>query len=70
MAHIGDVPHIAHLVAQMAKVAEDDVEGNGRARVAQVRVAVDRGAADIHAYPALHDGDKLALHALLGIVYV
>ena len=48
VAHIGDVAHIAHLVAQLLQVAEQHVEGDGRTGVAQVRVAIDRGAADVH----------------------
>ena len=53
VAHVGDVAHVAHLVAQMLQVAEDDVEGDGGAGVAQVGVAVDRRAADVHAHMAL-----------------
>ena len=37
VSHIGDVADIAHSVAQMAEVAEKDVEGNGRARMSQNR---------------------------------
>ena len=33
MAYIGDVAHVAHLVAQPGEVAEKDVEGDGGAGV-------------------------------------
>ena len=50
VSHIGDVAHIAHLVADVLQVAEEHVEGDGGARVAQMRVAIDGGSADIHAH--------------------
>ena len=56
VAHVGDVADVAHLVAEVLEVAEDDVEGDGRACVAEVGVAVDGGAADIHAHPPLMQG--------------
>ena len=48
MAHVGDIAHIAHLIAQVLEVAEQQVERDGRACVSQMRVAVDGGAADVH----------------------
>ena len=50
MAHIGDVAHIAHLVAEVLQVAEKDVEGDGRTGMSQMGIAIDRGSADIHSY--------------------
>ena len=50
VSHVGDVAHIAHLVADVLQVAEEHVEGDGGARVAQMRVAIDGGSADIHAH--------------------
>ena len=50
VAYVGDIPHVAHLIAQRAQIAEHHVECHGRARMSQMRVAVDRRAADIHAY--------------------
>ena len=50
VAHVGDVAHIAHLIAQMLQVAEHQVEGDGRAGMTQMGVAIDSGAADIHAH--------------------
>ena len=39
-----------HLVAQVLQIAEENIEGDGRTGVAQMRIAVDGGAADIHAH--------------------
>ena len=50
VAHIGDVAHIAHLVADMLQVAEHHVERDGRTGMAQMGVAIDGGTADIHAH--------------------
>ena len=50
--HIRYVTHVTHLVAAGLQVAEHQVERHGRPGVPQVRVAVDRGAADIHAHAA------------------
>ena len=57
MAHVGDVAHVAHLVARSLQVAEQQVEGHGRTGMAQMGVAVDRGAADIH--PHATGGNRL-----------
>jgi hypothetical protein len=54
--HIGDVAHIAHFVTQVLKVAEEHIEGDGRAGVAQVGVAIDGGAAHVHAHMTFMDG--------------
>ncbi len=58
MAHVGDVPYVADLVSQLFEEPEQDVIGNAGPRVAQMGVAIDRRAADIHAYHAGMDGDK------------
>ena len=50
MAHVGNVAHVAHLIAQMAEVTEQHIERNGGTGVAQMGVAVDGGTADIHAH--------------------
>ena len=68
MAHIGDVAHVAHLVAQVLEVAEEHVEGDGRPGVAQVRVAVHRGAAHVHAHVGRVDGLEELLAAGEGVV--
>lgn len=56
MAHVGDVAHVTHLVAQRAEVAEQQIERYGRTGMAQMGVAVDRGTADVHAYMGRIDG--------------
>ncbi len=61
--HVGDVAHVAHLVAERTKVAEQQVESHGRARMAQVRVAVDRGTAHVHAHMGRIDRLELLLAA-------
>ena len=50
MAHVGDIPDVAYLIAQMRKVAEENVECDCRTGMAQVRVAVYGGSADVHAH--------------------
>ncbi len=50
MAHIGDVAHIAHLQAEMTQIAVKDIKSDGRTGVAQMGVAIDSRAADIHAH--------------------
>ena len=52
MPHIGDVAHIAHLVAEVGEVTVDHIEGDGGACMAQMAVAVDCWAAHIHAHAA------------------
>ncbi len=49
VADVRDVAHVADLVARRFQIAEQQVECHGRAGMAQVGVAVDRGAAHIHA---------------------
>ena len=50
VAHVGNVAHIAHFISQVLEVAEEDIEGDGRTGVSQVRVAIDRRAADVHTH--------------------
>jgi len=57
MADVGDVLHIAHLVAEEAQVAHDHIEGEIALDVADVGVVVDRRAADVHVDAA--GGDRL-----------
>ena len=63
MPHVRDVAHVAHLVSRSLEVAEQQVERHGGAGVAQMRIAVDRGTADIHAHAARHEGFELLLAA-------
>jgi len=68
VAHVGDVADVAHLVAEVGEVAEEDVEGDGRPGVAEVRIAVDGGSADIHAHMRRVEGFKLRLPAREGVI--
>ena len=61
VAHIGDVAHIAHLIAQMLQIAEQQVEGDGRTGMPQMGVAIDGWSTHIHA----HMGGVNRLEALL-----
>ncbi len=54
MPHIGDVAHVAHLVADVLQVTKNDIEADEGAAVAQVHVAVHRRTAYIHAHLAGH----------------
>ena len=58
MAHVGDVAHVAHLVAEVAQQLEEHVVGHSGARVSEMGVAVDGGPADIHAHVAGMDGHE------------
>ena len=53
MADIGNVAHIAHLVAKMGKIAVKYVECDGRTRMAEMSVAIHRRATHIHAHSTL-----------------
>ena len=68
VTHIGDVAHITHFVAEMTQIAEEDVEGDGRTRMAKMTVAIDGRAADIHAHPALMQGLEKLLGARQGVI--
>ena len=68
MPHVGDVAHVAHLVAERLQITEQQVEGHGRTRVPQMRIAVDRRPADVHGdLPGL-DGFEVHLLAAARIV--
>ena len=50
MSHISDVAHVAHFVPDVPQIAEENVEGDGRAGMPEVRIAVNGRSADIHAH--------------------
>ena len=50
MSHVGDVADVTYFVAYVRQVAVEYVECYGRAGVAEMAVAVDGGAADVHAH--------------------
>ena len=68
VAYVGDVAHVAHLKAKVGEVAVDDVEGNRGAGVAEVAVAVDRRAADVHPDPPLVERPEIFLVALERVI--
>ena len=67
---IRDVPHVAHLVAEVKEIAEDHIEGQEGPDVAQVDVAVHRGAAHVHAHVGGVEGLKAFLLPAEGIADV
>ena len=67
MAHVGDVPHVADLVAEVLEKPEKDVVCNARTGVAEMRVPIDGRAADVHAHVARMDGHEELLAARQGI---
>ena len=50
MTYIGDIAYIPHPVIKMHQVPVEQVECHSRTGMAQVRLAVDRRTADIHAH--------------------
>ena len=56
MTHIGDVAHIAHLVALVLQVAEQQVEGDSRTSMSQMSIAIHRRSANVHSHTTLHQG--------------
>ena len=50
MAHVRDVTHIAHLVADVLEVSEKEIEGDGWPGMSEMRVAINGRAADVHAH--------------------
>ena len=55
---VGDVAHHAHLVAELLEPADEEVVGEVRGGVAEVRGVVRRDAAHVHA----HDRRRLERH--------
>ncbi len=58
VAHVGDVHHLPHLVAQVLKGAPDDVGHDVGAHVADVRLVVDGGATVIHPHLSRLNGPE------------
>ena len=47
MSHIGDVAHIAYFVAEMRQITIQNIERDGRPRVPEMTVAIDRRTANV-----------------------
>ena len=58
MPHIGDITHIAHLVAYVSQISEEEVEGDGRTRMPQMSIAIDGGTAYIHTHVSWVQGPE------------
>ena len=50
VSHVCNVTHVAHFVSEMLEITEEDVEGDGRARVSEMRVAIYCRSANIHSH--------------------
>ena len=50
MTYIGDIAHVPYLITKMAQVAEEHIEGDSGAGMAQMGVAIDGRSADVHAH--------------------
>ena len=62
MADISDIAHIAHLVSEMLQELEKHVISHSRPRMAEMGVAINGRAADIHPDMArMHRLEKLFL---------
>ncbi|OPZ82106.1 MAG: hypothetical protein BWY77_00332 [bacterium ADurb.Bin431] len=57
VADVGDVLHIAHLVADEPEIADDHVERDVALDVADMGIVIDRRAANVHGNPA--GGERL-----------
>ena len=66
--HVCNVPHIPHLVADVLQITEHHVEGYCGTRVAEMGVAVNSGAADIHSDPSRGYRYKFLLGACARVV--
>ena len=67
MAYVGDVAHIADLVAKVPEQLEQHVVGDPGTGVSQMGVAIDGGTADIHAHMAFVYGFEELLFAAQGV---
>ena len=68
VSHIGDVAHIAHLVAKVLEVTEHEVKGDGGTGMAQMSIAINGGTAHIHAHMSGVDRGEQFLAARQRIV--
>ena len=69
VTHIGNVTHIAHLVAQMLQVTEKDIEGDGRTGMSQMGITIHGRATYIHAHIGGMKGFETLLLTMKGVVY-
>jgi hypothetical protein len=70
VVHVGDVADIGDVLrpVEVAQKPEQQVEDDDRARVADMRVVVDRRPADIHPYVRRIDRDEVLLRPRLRVV--
>ena len=58
MAHIGNITHITHLIAQMPEKLEQHVIGHTRSGMTEMGVAIHGRAANIHTHVSRMDRDE------------
>ena len=68
MAHVGDVAHVAHLVAEVFQISEKDVERDGRTGMSEMGITIDRGTANIHPHMGCVQRLEAFLLPMQGIV--
>ena len=68
VANVCDVAHIAHRIAEMTEIAEEDIKCDSRAGMTEMAVAIHSGATHIHTDLTGMDGDKEFLASGEGIV--
>ena len=68
VSHVGDIADVAHLVAQMGEVADEDVEGDGGTGMTQMRVAVDGRTAYVQTHIGRVQGLEELLAAAHGVI--
>ena len=68
IVHVGVVHNVPDLVAAILEVAADNVEDQGRHGMPDVRVAIDRRAADIHFHYAGFEGLEFFFLAGEGVI--
>ena len=70
VTHIGDVTNIADFVAEVFQISENQIKSDGRTGMTKVSVAIDGGAADIHAHMRGVEGFERLLAARKAIVNI
>ena len=61
MARIGNVAHIAHFVAQVFQISKNQVEREKSAAIAQMHIAINSWAANVHTHCAFVNGSEFFL---------
>ncbi len=68
VAYIGDIAHIAHLVAKVGEISVNDIECDGRTGMSEMAVAINCRPADIHAHHVIMKRMEFLFPAGHGVV--